>query len=322
MTLFGHDAAGRHFLTAARSGRLHHAWLLTGPSGVGKATFARTAAAYMLDGGADRADDAAGMDIDPASSTARLIAAESHPDFRWLRRLENDSGKLARNISVDQIRAVGRLLAETPSISQWRAVIVDAADDLEKGGANALLKMLEEPPVRTIFFLISHAPGRLLPTVRSRCRRLDFAPLDDEAMTSALRDVAGDLSDGERAALIPLARGSVGAALAHAGLDLGSLRQEVRAILRDGDPHNQRRSSLATALGKKDAADRYATFLTLVSGWIAEEAVQAAGERRLHLLDAYAAARDKAASAQRLSLDPAATAFLIGDILAAAAPSA
>jgi DNA polymerase-3 subunit delta' len=250
---------------------------------------------------------------------ARLLAAGSHPDFRLLERLERPTGGLARNISVDQIRSLGDLLGVTPSMSAWRAIVIDAVDDLEASAANALLKMLEEPPANTIFFLVSHAPGRLLPTIRSRCRRLDFGRLSDEVMTSLLTRSLPETNSVELARLIEFANGSIGRALDIAALDLAPLEGEALSILRQGDPDNSRRSKLASALGPKGAAERYAAFLELIPGLIAQEALSLQGEARERALDAYAKARETAAIAPRLSLDPAATVFQLGTLLASVA---
>ena len=250
---------------------------------------------------------------------AKLLAAGSHPDFRWLERLERPTGGLARNISVDQIRSLGDLLSVTPSMSPWRAIVIDAVDDLEASAANALLKMLEEPPANTLFFLVSHAPGRLLPTIRSRCRRLDFGRLGDDAMTSLLSRSNPEMNSAEVKRLIEFANGSVGRALNIAALDLAPLESEALAILRQGDRDNSRRSKLASALGTKAAGERYAAFLELVPGLIAQEAISLGGDQRARALDAYAKARETVALAPRLSLDPAATVFQIGTILASVA---
>ena len=137
----------------------------------------------VLADAAGPAVDAPGLDTPDDHRIARLVAAGSHPDLRWLERLVNEkTSNLGRNISVDQVRSLGDLFDLTPALSPWRVVVIDSIDDLEKSAANALLKMLEEPPANTIFFLVSHAPGRLLPTIRSRCRRLDFQSLNDDAM--------------------------------------------------------------------------------------------------------------------------------------------
>jgi DNA polymerase-3 subunit delta' len=159
----------------------------------------------------------------------------------------------------------------------------------------------------------------LLPTIRSRCRRLDFGKLDDDAMTSLL---SRSFPDENVAPLIEFANGSIGRALAIAELELAPLEGEALAILRHGDPDNSRRSKLASALGPKAAAERYAAFLDLVPGLIANEAQGLSGEARGRALDAYAKARETAAIAPRLSLDPAATVFQLGTILASVAPGA
>ena len=318
--IVGQDRAVGAFASAWKSRRLHHAWLLAGPKGVGKASFAKAAATRVLAEAAGSLVEMPGLETPADHPMAKLMAAGSHPDFRWLERLERPTGGLARNISVDQVRSLGNLLAVTPSMSQWRAIGIDAADDLEASAANALLKMLEEPPANTLFFLVSHAPGRLLPTIRSRCRRLDFGKLSNDAMTSLLTDSLPEANSADIARLAEFANGSVGRALAIAQLDLAPLEGEALAILRQGDPDNSRRSKLASALGAKAAAERYAAFLELVPGLIANEAVGLAGEHRGRALDAYSKARETASIAPRLSLDPAATVFQLGTILASVAP--
>ncbi|MDP9422512.1 MAG: DNA polymerase III subunit delta' [Pseudomonadota bacterium] len=318
--IVGQDRAVEAFTSAWQSGRLHHAWLLAGPKGVGKSSFAKSAATRVLAEAAGPPLELPGLETPPDHPIARLIAAGSHPDFRWLERLERPTGGLARNISVDQIRSLGNLLSVTPSMSPWRAIVIDAADDLEASAANALLKMLEEPPANTVFFLVSHAPGRLLPTIRSRCRRLDFGRLDDDAMTSLLSRSLPETKSADVARLVEFANGSIGRALAIAELELASLEGEALAILRQGDADNSRRAKLASALGAKAAAERYAAFLELVPGLIANEALGLEGEQRGRALDAYARARETAAIAPRLSLDPAATVFQLSTILASVAP--
>jgi DNA polymerase-3 subunit delta' len=182
--------------------------------------------------------------------------------------------------------------------------------------------MLEEPPANCLFLLVSHTPGRLLATIRSRCRKLDFATLDDDAMTSVLAEQLPSADAAERARLIASAEGSPGRALDFAALDLAPLEEEALTILREGDPTNARRSKLAQALGLKAAAGRYAAFLDLVPSLIAREARGLSGTQRGRALDAYARARQTSAIAPRLSLDPAATAFQLGSILASVANSA
>lgn len=318
--IFGHDRAVDQFRTAWESRALHHAWLLAGPRGVGKAHFARTAALRMLAQAAGPAFDRPGLETPEDHPIAKLVAAGSHPDMRWLQRLENPkTGNLARNISVDQVRELGDFLGLTSALSPWRAVVIDTVDELEKSGANALLKMLEEPPPNTVFFLVSHAPGRLLPTIRSRCRRLDFCALASDAMTSILERGLPELSAQERSELVPVAGGSVGRALAFASLELGPLEKSALAILREGDRDNSKRSALAGQLGRKAAADRYSAFLDLLPALVAREARSLAEPQRERALDAYDRVRELAAVAPRLSLDPAATVFQLGGILASVA---
>ena len=323
MTLFGQDAAVAAFTAARASGALHHAWLLTGPRGIGKALFAEMAALRLLADAAGPEVERPGIETPAEHPVARLIAAGSHPDFRRLERELNEKGDgLRRNITVKQVRKLAGLFAVAPSMSPWRAVVIDSVDDMEAEAANALLKMLEEPPPNSIFFLVSHSPGRLLPTIRSRCRRLDLALLNDDAMTSALAERLQDLSADERQGLVTLARGSVGRAIAFAEMNLAELEGEATAIMRSGDRDNRRRSKLASALSGKAAASRYAAFLELVPSLLAREARNGEGLVRQRALDAYARARETTAIAPRLSLDPAATCFQLGTILASVAGSA
>ena len=314
--IVGQDRAVGQFLDAWQARRLHHAWLLAGPRGVGKASFARAASCRVL---ADAAGPVAGegLDVPADHRISHLLAARSHPDFRMLERLENPkTGTLSRNISVDQVRGLADLIGTTPSLSAWRAVVIDAADDLEASAANALLKMLEEPPANTVFFLVAHAPGRLLPTIRSRCRRLEFERLDDDTMTSLLNQLIPNENSPE---LRRFVAGSPGRALQSAALDLAPLEADARAMMAEGDPDNARRSRLASALSGKAQAERYAAFLDLVPSLIAREARAADEPRRSRALDAYARARYTVALAPRLSLDPAATAFELGGIFASVA---
>src|SRR5438552_8105824 len=285
--IWGQDRAVGQFTSAWATRKLHHAWLLAGPKGVGKASFAHAAARRVLAEAAGPAFDLPGLDTDDDHPIVKLVEAGSHPDMRRLERLVNEkTANLARNISVDQVRELGEFLSLTPALSPWRVVVIDTADELEASGANALLKMLEEPPPNGLFLLVSHAPGRLLPTIRSRCRRLDFVGLDDEAMTSILETRAPDMSAAERQKIIAMSFGSAGRALAFAELGLAKLEEAALAILRQGDPTNARRSDLASELGKKAAADRYAAFLDLAPSLIARAARRLDGRARARPLGA------------------------------------
>ena len=317
--IMGQDHAVEQFARAWRSRKIHHAWLLAGPKGVGKATFAKEAARRVLADAAGPSIEQPGLATPHDHPVAKLLSAGSHPDFRLLERLERPAGGMARNISVEQVRALGDLLSVTGSLSPWRAIVIDSVDDLEASAANALLKMLEEPPADTIFLLVSHAPGKLLPTIRSRCRRLDFGRIADDVMTSLLSDLIPVKNADALTSVVAAANGSVGQAMDAAALDLDQLRREALAILSEGDPDNSRRSKLASALGTKAASDRYAAFLNLVPALIAREAVELEGEARGRALEAYGRARETVTLAPRLSLDPAATIFQLGGILASVA---
>ena len=314
--IVGQDRAVEQFASAWASHKLHHAWLLAGPKGVGKASFAHAAARRVLADAAGPPSDLPNLETPDDHPIVKLVEAGSHPDMRWLERLPKEKGEgLARDISIKQVRDLGEFMGMTAALSPWRVAVIDSMDELNKEASNALLKMLEEPPPNTLFFLVSHAPGRLLPTIRSRCRRLDFQKMDDDAMTSILEAYAPELKAAEREQVIATSFGSAGRALAFAELGLARLEEAALAILRQGDPTNARRSELASELGKKGAADRYAAFLDLAPSLIAHEARSLQGGSLERALDAYAKARELATVAPRLSLDPAATVFQIGGIL-------
>ncbi len=308
--LRGNRPAHAAFEAAASGRQLHHAWLFTGAPGIGKASYARQAATALL---AKAANDATG------ERTRALIEAGSHPDFRVLDRLPKDGkpdGDLARSITISQVRALQPLFATTPSLGPRRVVLIDAVDDLERSGANALLKNLEEPPAGTIFLLISHAPGRLLPTIRSRCRLLRFEPLNRDDMLAALNDTLPDASEEERESLVRAGGGSPGRALRFAGLELDKIDAALATIAKQGDRSNEQRVRLMRALSLKAAQPRYEAFLDRVPNFLAEQAPYRAGEALRTALDAYQDARDIAASARALSLDPGGTVFELAGVVA------
>ena len=203
--LFGQEAAEADFLDGWNRGRLHHGWLLTGPRGVGKATLAWRIARFLLTDPPARAES---LDPTPGHRALPQIAALSAPGLMLLRRPWDEKKKsLATQITVDEVRRLGGFFGL--SAGGRRVVIVDAADDLNPNAANAILKLLEEPPARTTLLLVAHQPARLLPTIRSRCRVLRLPPLAPEALAAAVEQAGGSVD----AAHLPLAEGSVGAAL-------------------------------------------------------------------------------------------------------------
>ena len=313
-SLVGNDAARSAIAGADVGGNLHHAWLIAGPEGLGKATHAAEAAAALLSRAAN----------DVQGRTAAMIAAGAHPDFRLLERLPIDESKpekgVARSIKIDQVRALGPMFAVKPSMSTRRVIVIDAIDDLERPASNALLKSLEEPPSGTIFLLVTHAPGRLLPTIRSRCRLLRFDPLGEDEVAAVLRAKLPNASAAEIAVLVRAGAGSPGRALRFAGLDLAAIEAALMAIAADGDRGNQQRVRLSKALSPKAAQARYEAFLERVPAFIAERARTMAGEPLRDALDAYAAAADLARVSLAQSLDAGTTTFEMGSFVARLGP--
>jgi DNA polymerase-3 subunit delta' len=321
-TLYGHDEAVAAFKESLASDRLHHAWLISGPEGVGKALFADKAALRVLAEGAGPPVDLPGLDVPEDHRIAKLLSAGSHPDLMRLERLPKDSGgELARNINIDQVRGLQRLFATTASFSPWRVVVIDAIDDLERSAANALLKSLEEPPANSLFLLVSHAPERLLPTIRSRCRILRLSPLADDAMTSALAAALPDADDNEINALRLAGQGSPGRAIAFRGLDIAALDKALGELAEQGDPTNARRSQLAQSLGLKSAQPRYEAFLSRAPSVIAATAKLRRGPALAQALLLWERASELAGSATRLSLDPQVVTFELAGMVAALAPA-
>lgn len=325
-TLFGQEEQTAELLAAARGGRMHHAWLLAGPEGVGKGSFAVSAARRLLAEAADPALSGAGFAVLEEHPTARLMAAESHPDYQRLTRLERESkgargGDLARNISVDQVRGLQRLFVTAPTFSDRRVVVIDAIDDLEKPAANALLKNLEEPPSGTVFLLVSHAPGRLLPTIRSRCRLLRFAPLDEAQMTAAVTAALPDAGAREIAALVAAGEGAPGRAIGYAGLDIAALDNALDRLLAEGDATGAARAALARQLSTKAAQPRYELFLDRLPGRIAAHAKGLSGTALTEAITAWERARTIADGAIHLSADAQTTVFELAGLLARLAPA-
>ena len=227
--LEGAQAQEQAFLDALSRGRLHHAWLLTGPEGVGKATFAYRAARRLLGARPDPAHGLLGSaGEDPVT---RQVSARSHPDLMILERLGED-GKARKVIPVDEARKMSEFFSQTPATAPYRVAIVDAADDLNVNSANAILKTLEEPPPRGVIFLVSHAPGRLLPTIRSRCRRLAFSA-PGEAMTTDFLTARSDLTHDQASRLAHMAGGAPGLALRLAAADALTADDAAHEILRN-----------------------------------------------------------------------------------------
>lgn len=242
--LVGHDKAEAEFLAGFNAGRLHHAWLICGPRGIGKATLAYRMARFLLTrpvGDADAGPSLFGDDlpaadpdslfVDPEHPVFKRLSSGGHADFKSIERAADPkTHKLRKEIVVGDVRGIGGFLSMTPAEGGWRVVVIDSADEMNMNAANGVLKILEEPPKRAILLLVSHNPGRLLPTIRSRCRRLSLGPLDDDEVDRLLAGYMPELSADERAGLGQLAEGSIGRALEFAGESGLQIYQEMSQV--------------------------------------------------------------------------------------------
>lgn len=278
LALVGHDAQEQAFLEALRSGRMHHAWLLGGPEGVGKASFAYRAARFVLAAGdpAQRAMAAGNLAMPEEAPATRRIMAQSHPDLHLLRRtLKSDGKGYTSNIPVDAVRRVLDRFGASAAEGGWRVAIVDSAEDMDRSAANALLKLLEEPPPRALFLIVAHAPGRLLPTIRSRCRLLTFPALGEaevaQAGRIALERMGVPFDDAALTRAASLADGSVRRALTYVDPETLALVEAVRARL-DALPGIDLAALLALAedvAGKAGERD-FAVMMETVQGWLSD----------------------------------------------------
>lgn len=269
-------AAESVLLDAANSGRLAHAWILSGPRGIGKATLAYRFARFLLAGGDAQGgglfgDAPASLAIDAEDPVFRRVASGGHSDLFTVERTENPSTKKLRTeIVVEDVRRATEFLRLTPGEGVWRIVVVDAADEMNRAAANAILKMLEEPPPSTVFLLVSHAPGRLLPTIRSRCRMLALQPLSRPAVMALLEEHRRELEEHERAVLAGLANGSIGEAIALA--DAGGLalyREMVKLLSTVRSPDIAAVHALGDRLARAGNSAAFETFARMLSDWLA-----------------------------------------------------
>lgn len=282
----GHEAQETALGEGLASGRMHHAWLLAGPKGLGKATLAYRFARVAL--GAKRLGPRP-LDTDPDNVIARRIAALSHPDLFVLRRGLNDRGKPRREITVDDARDLGAFFSLAPSQGGMRVAIIDAVDDLNRNAANAILKTLEEPPSRSVLMLVCHAPGAALATIRSRCRRLALRPLGDETVRAAL---GGDADE----ALVALAKGRPGRAIAleAQGVDAAAPALGAGAVTGAG------LSALYDKLSG-EPYERLAGVLELAGEWARAAGVEQGGE---HWAEAWSALETLRWEAEGLDMEP------------------
>jgi DNA polymerase III subunit delta' len=285
----GHEAEEQALADALGGARMHHAWMIAGAKGLGKATLAYRFARAAL--GARRSG-ARPFDADPDDPVARKIAALSHPDLFVLRRGVNDRGKARREIAVDDARELGGFFALAPSQGGMRVAIIDAVDDLNPNSANAILKTLEEPPARSLLLLVCHAPGAALATIRSRCRRLALRPLNDNAVRALL--------GGGDEALVRLAKGRPGRAIAlkAQGVDGDKLEAALSAFKR-GDSRaalNQLYDQLSG-----EPFQKLAGVLELAGEWTRAAGAESASEA---WAEAWSTLETLRTEAEGLDMDP------------------
>ena len=261
--LIGQDDALARAARAIRGGRPPQAWLIAGPPGIGKATLAYRIARYLLAFGAT-AEGPADLSVPESAPASIQVASASHPGLLVLKRGLSDAGKLMTVLSVDEIRRLGGFFGMTSGAGGWRVAIVDTADDMNDNAANALLKLLEEPPARATLLLVANVPGRLLPTIRSRCQRLNLRPLDHTAIEAELETLVPDLGAKERTSIARLSGGSIGMALQLASGDGVSLAAEADKLLeQSANPDIPALLSFADRLNRMtDGLDTFGTFLT------------------------------------------------------------
>src|ERR1700734_3576029 len=272
--LFGHREAETALLNAYRSGRIPHAWLIGGAQGIGKATLAYRMARFVLAHGdplaanVQRADN---LNVDANAPAARRIVAGAHGGLLVLQRTANDKGVMRTVITVDETRETIAFFGSTAAVEGWRVCIVDTVDELNPNGANALLKVLEEPPRQSLFLLVSHAPARVLPTIQSRCRKLALRPLASGDVIRAAAQAANiAIDDPALAEAAEAADGSVARALTLLGGDAIKLHQRTAALLATlprVDPRELH--ALGDALGNSDRG-ALAAFIDSVERWVSE----------------------------------------------------
>ncbi len=306
MRLSGHREAEQILLNAYRSNRMHHAWIIGGEEGIGKATLAYRFARFILansDPGSENVQTAHDLSVDPGVPAVRRVIQQSHPDLFALRRgLNADRKNIASETRVDEVRKLVSFFTTTAGEGGWRIAIVDTADDLNINAANALLKVLEEPPPRSLFLILSAAPKRLLPTIRSRCRSLVLKPLSDGQVLEVLEglpDITGETSPDELQRIAEAAEGSIRRAASMLAEDSLVLRDVLTGMLeRLPNVDHAEIHGLAEKIAARDGGQSFALFLGFIQDWLHQRLTHGAqtGDAKLA---AWAALWEKTARTAR-----------------------
>lgn len=264
--LMGHNEAEQIFLSRTLHETIPHAWLISGVKGIGKATLAFRMARFLLnneDGGLFGASES--LDMDPENPVFRKIVMGSHPDVLVLERgVDRKTGKVARDIVVDDARRIDKFLRLTPAESAYRVVIIDSVDEMNRNAANAILKLLEEPPKGAVIFLVSHAPGRILPTIKSRCCHMRLHPLSDQEVSQVMMKIRPEMSSSELHTLQKFSKGAPGVSLTFYDDKVMDLYQKILVRMMSIPTLNYKDvHELGDMLAAKSPASRwkYGTFL-------------------------------------------------------------
>jgi DNA polymerase-3 subunit delta' len=324
--LFGHGAAERMLLDAYRSGRMPHAWLIGGPAGIGKATLAYRAARFILahpDPQTAAVQHATSLALDPDHHVSRRIAGQAHPDVLAIERTVGETGRLNRFIKVEDVRRCVTFFGSTAGEGGWRIAIVDAVDETNEAGENALLKILEEPPARAMLFLISHTPARIRTTIRSRCRRLLLRPLAAHDVAAAVAAAIGrHASDEDIRRAADAAEGRVAAALALLDGDALELRDRILELLgRLPALDAYAVHAIGDSLGGTADPRDFSALVNTLSDWLAAQLHDNTADKRraLRLAEAWESVNRIATEAEAYNLERKPVIFRLFGLLAEAA---
>jgi len=295
ISLAGHAGNADIFLKSVASGRLHHGWLLAGPKGIGKATFAYHCARYLLKGAGDNS-----LIIPEDDPVFTHVTSGAEGNLKVIERGMNEkTGRMRQEIVVDDVRGLHDFFEKTAMHAGWRIAILDSADEMNRSAANALLKMLEEPPKQTILFLVSHARGRLPATVRSRCQQLLFNPLKDDEVARVLEERLPGLEGSEVNSLAGFAQGSPGFAIRLAVFKGVALIQTVTKLFEGEGLKTEAIHKLAGDFGRRGADEQYFLFLDIVKAELSKRMREDAINGRKSRLDCWLALWDKVEQIQR-----------------------